>query len=138
MPRQRQREIVRITCGSSAVDQLLGGGLAETKCITEMYGEFRCVDRLGGGHLWGWCKDWWAVCGWRRPNASRKHILSPGAWGLLVGVVCERVLGSGLAEAKCITEMYGEFRWAGTFRAKIRKDGKREHSTEGGKERDTG
>ncbi|GBF98329.1 meiotic recombination [Raphidocelis subcapitata] len=38
---RRQREIVRITCGSSAVDQLLGGGLAETKCITEMYGEFR-------------------------------------------------------------------------------------------------
>jgi hypothetical protein len=38
---QRQREVVRITCGSSAVDALLGGGLAETKCITEMYGEFR-------------------------------------------------------------------------------------------------
>ena len=38
---QRQREIVRITCGASAVDQLLGGGFAETKCITEQYGEFR-------------------------------------------------------------------------------------------------
>jgi hypothetical protein len=49
-PPQRQREIVRITCGSSAVDTLLGGGLAETKCITEMYGEFR----WGAGHLWGY------------------------------------------------------------------------------------
>jgi hypothetical protein len=47
---QRQREVVRITCGSPAVDQLLGGGLAETKCITEMYGEFRC----GGVWLGGW------------------------------------------------------------------------------------
>lgn len=43
---QRQREIVRITCGASAVDQLLGGGFAETKCITEMYGEFRLVGPL--------------------------------------------------------------------------------------------
>jgi RecA/RadA recombinase len=40
---------VRITCGAAAVDALLGGGLAETKCITEMYGEFRCAG------FCGWC-----------------------------------------------------------------------------------
>lgn len=37
---QRQREIVRISTGATALDTLLGGGM-ETKCITELYGEFR-------------------------------------------------------------------------------------------------
>jgi RecA/RadA recombinase len=39
---QRQREIVRVSTGAAALDTLLGGGM-ETKCITELYGEFRCV-----------------------------------------------------------------------------------------------
>lgn len=39
---QRQREIVRISTGATALDTLLGGGM-ETKCITELYGEFRWV-----------------------------------------------------------------------------------------------
>ena len=38
--KQRQREIVRISTGAAAVDELLGGGF-ETKAITEIYGEFR-------------------------------------------------------------------------------------------------
>lgn len=42
---QRQREIVRISTGATALDTLLGGGM-ETKCITELYGEFRWVQRM--------------------------------------------------------------------------------------------
>ena len=38
---QRQREVMKISCGSSSVDEILGGGF-ETKCITEMFGEYRC------------------------------------------------------------------------------------------------
>lgn len=41
---QRQREIVRISTGATALDTLLGGGM-ETKCITELYGEFRWVSK---------------------------------------------------------------------------------------------
>lgn len=37
---QRQREILKVTSGCQAVDQVLGGGF-ETRSITEMYGEFR-------------------------------------------------------------------------------------------------
>ena len=38
---QRNKEIVKISSGSEAVDELLGGGF-ETRAITEMYGEYRC------------------------------------------------------------------------------------------------
>jgi RecA/RadA recombinase len=33
---------VRVSTGAAALDTLLGGGM-ETKCITELYVEFRCV-----------------------------------------------------------------------------------------------
>jgi meiotic recombination protein DMC1 len=39
---QRSKEIVKISLGAQAINELLGGGL-ESKCITEIYGEFRCV-----------------------------------------------------------------------------------------------
>ena len=39
---QRTKDIAKISLGSEAVNELLGGGL-ETKCITEMFGEFRHV-----------------------------------------------------------------------------------------------
>ena len=38
--RQRQKEIVKISVGAQAVNELLGGGI-ESRCITEIYGEFR-------------------------------------------------------------------------------------------------
>lgn len=41
---QREREIIKITTGSKAVDSVLGGGV-ETKAITELYGEYRCKSR---------------------------------------------------------------------------------------------
>nr|AKI32385.1 DNA meiotic recombinase 1 [Watanabea reniformis] len=37
---QRSKEIAKISFGAEAVNELLGGGL-ETKCITEMFGEYR-------------------------------------------------------------------------------------------------
>jgi meiotic recombination protein DMC1 len=37
---QRQKEIVKISVGAQAVNELLGGGI-ESRCITEIYGEFR-------------------------------------------------------------------------------------------------
>ena len=37
---QRQKEIVKISVGAQAVNKLLGGGI-ESRCITEIYGEFR-------------------------------------------------------------------------------------------------
>ena len=37
---QRQKEIVKISVGAEAVNELLGGGI-ESRCITEIYGEFR-------------------------------------------------------------------------------------------------
>lgn len=37
---QRRKEIVHISLGAKALNELLGGGL-ETKCITEIYGEYR-------------------------------------------------------------------------------------------------
>ena len=37
---QRQKEIVKISVGAQAVNELLGGGI-ESRCITEFYGEFR-------------------------------------------------------------------------------------------------
>ena len=37
---QRQKEIVKISVGAQAVNELLGGGI-ESRCITEVYGEFR-------------------------------------------------------------------------------------------------
>ena len=37
---QRTKDIAKISFGAEAVNELLGGGL-ETKCITEMFGEFR-------------------------------------------------------------------------------------------------
>ena len=39
---QRAKEIVKISLGASAVNELLGGGL-ESRCITEIYGEFRSL-----------------------------------------------------------------------------------------------
>ena len=39
---QRSKEVVKISLGAQAINELLGGGL-ESKCITEIYGEFRCV-----------------------------------------------------------------------------------------------
>jgi hypothetical protein len=39
---QRAKDITKISFGADAVNELLGGGL-ETKCITEMFGEFRQV-----------------------------------------------------------------------------------------------
>ena len=38
---QREKCIVRVSTGSKALDELIGGGM-ETKAITEMYGEYRC------------------------------------------------------------------------------------------------
>ena len=38
---QRNKEVVKISSGSEAVNELLGGGF-ETRAITEMYGEYRC------------------------------------------------------------------------------------------------
>ena len=37
---QRSKEIVKISFGAAALNELLGGGL-ESKCITEMFGEYR-------------------------------------------------------------------------------------------------
>ena len=34
--------MVRISTGAKALDELLGGGI-ESKCITEIFGEFRCA-----------------------------------------------------------------------------------------------
>ena len=42
---QRVKEIVKISLGASAVNELLGGGL-ESRCITEIYGEFRYSSSL--------------------------------------------------------------------------------------------
>jgi meiotic recombination protein DMC1 len=36
----KRKSVVRITTGSQALDELLGGGI-ETLCITEAFGEFR-------------------------------------------------------------------------------------------------
>eukprot|EP01114_Cavostelium_apophysatum_P021174 TRINITY_DN7307_c0_g1_i1.p1 TRINITY_DN7307_c0_g1~~TRINITY_DN7307_c0_g1_i1.p1 ORF type:complete len:353 (-),score=107.01 TRINITY_DN7307_c0_g1_i1:1-1059(-) len=36
----KRKEVIRLTTGSKALDDLLGGGV-ETRCITEMFGEFR-------------------------------------------------------------------------------------------------
>jgi meiotic recombination protein DMC1 len=41
MQLRREAEIVHISTGSTAFDDLLGGGF-ETKALTEIYGEFRC------------------------------------------------------------------------------------------------
>ena len=38
---QRERTVLKVTTGSRALDELLGGGI-ETKSITEIYGEYRC------------------------------------------------------------------------------------------------
>ena len=38
---QQRGEIIKLTTGSKALDDILGGGL-ETGSITELYGEFRC------------------------------------------------------------------------------------------------
>lgn len=39
---QRARDVVKISTGSEAVNELLGGGV-ETRAITEIFGEYRCV-----------------------------------------------------------------------------------------------
>ena len=36
---ERRKDIGRITCGSTALDELIGGGI-ETQSITEVFGEF--------------------------------------------------------------------------------------------------
>lgn len=36
----RARDVLRVSTGAAAVDAILGGGI-ETKCITEVYGEYR-------------------------------------------------------------------------------------------------
>lgn len=38
---QQRGEIIKLTTGSKALDEIMGGGL-ETGSITEIYGEFRC------------------------------------------------------------------------------------------------
>lgn len=38
---QQRGEIIKLTTGSKALDEIMGGGL-ETGSITELYGEFRC------------------------------------------------------------------------------------------------
>ena len=38
--RERRKQIVHITTGSSSFDKILGGGI-ETGCISEVFGEFR-------------------------------------------------------------------------------------------------
>ena len=38
--KERRKQIVKITTGSSALDKILGGGI-ETASITELFGEFR-------------------------------------------------------------------------------------------------
>lgn len=38
---QRQRDVVKISTGAEAVNELLGGGI-ETRAITEIFGEYRC------------------------------------------------------------------------------------------------
>ncbi len=48
---QRTKEIVKISTGCAALNELLHGGI-ESKCITEMFGEFRCVSRPSCGS-WG-------------------------------------------------------------------------------------
>lgn len=39
---QRVKEILKISTGATAINELLGGGI-ETKSITEIYGEYRWV-----------------------------------------------------------------------------------------------
>ncbi|GJM88027.1 hypothetical protein PR202_ga04044 [Eleusine coracana subsp. coracana] len=41
----KRKSVVRITTGSQALDDLLGGGI-ETLCITEAFGEFRRPERI--------------------------------------------------------------------------------------------
>ena len=43
---QRTKEIVKISTGCAALNELLQGGI-ESKCITEMFGEFRCGACVG-------------------------------------------------------------------------------------------
>lgn len=42
---QRTKDIAKISLGAEAINELLGGGL-ETKCITEMFGEFRHANLI--------------------------------------------------------------------------------------------
>lgn len=65
---QRQHEIVRISTGATALDTLLGGGM-ETKCITELYGEFRC-GTYGG--ICSWVQLLQAHRAWHVDNAHCK------------------------------------------------------------------
>lgn len=39
---QRQKDVVHITTGCQAVNELLAGGI-ESKAITEIFGEWRCA-----------------------------------------------------------------------------------------------
>uniref|UniRef100_A0A0E0F9H1 RecA family profile 1 domain-containing protein n=1 Tax=Oryza meridionalis TaxID=40149 RepID=A0A0E0F9H1_9ORYZ len=58
----KRKSVVRITTGSQALDELLGGGI-ETLCITEAFGEFRsgktqlahtlCLHSASNPHAWG-------------------------------------------------------------------------------------
>ena len=43
---------MRISTGARALDELLAGGV-ESKCITEMFGEFRCGSHAPWGRLFG-------------------------------------------------------------------------------------
>lgn len=38
--KERRKQIIQVTTGSSSFDRILGGGV-ETGCITEVFGEFR-------------------------------------------------------------------------------------------------
>lgn len=38
--KERRKQIIQLTTGSSSFDRILGGGV-ETGCITEVFGEFR-------------------------------------------------------------------------------------------------
>lgn len=67
---QRERDIVRITTGARALDELLGGGV-ETKSITECYGEFRCA---GGARVHVGTCVWVRMCAWACVRACM------GAW----------------------------------------------------------
>jgi Rad51 len=42
---QRQRDVVKISTGAEAVNELLGGGV-ETRAITEIFGEYRYQQHL--------------------------------------------------------------------------------------------
>ena len=49
--------MVHISMGAKALNELLGGGI-ESKCITEIYGEYRCVAHVGSALCRPPCYMW--------------------------------------------------------------------------------